>query len=60
MECEKSNVVGRIKCPVCDGSELVVYAGTYGVISGRCSKCEKIVLYDLKNMTARKHHAISR
>lgn len=59
MEQEEWAVVGRIKCPVCAGSELVVFEGTRGYISLRCSNCNRFILYDLDNMRARRYHAIS-
>ena len=59
MEQEEREVAGRIRCPVCAGSELVVFGGARGYISLRCPNCNRFVLYDLDNMTARKYHAIS-
>ena len=59
MEQEEWEVAGRIKCPVCAGSELVVFVGARGYISLRCPNCNRFVLYDLESMTARRYHAIS-
>lgn len=59
MKQEFDKVVGRIKCPVCERSEVVVFEGARGCISLRCANCNRFVRYDLEHMLAEKCRAVS-
>lgn len=46
----------NIKCPYCEHTALVVYAGTTGHVKTKCVKCKHEVIIDLVNMRNINHN----
>lgn len=55
-ECEhivhKVKKKGVIECPCCHQEEIIVYEGTAGCIVSKCSHSDKLIQFDLDNMSA--------